>query len=183
MGYKRNSLEDTVEYILKKQNITSYPVRVKEIIKNLNITIKEDYFEDDLSGALVIRQGSAKMVINSTNSPVRRRFTMAHELGHFILHVDTDSNGNDIFVDNALVMFRKGGGRLSNIENRREREANAFAANLLMPKSFVQKAFRTAMEKFPYFSDDEIIGHLAKEFEVSESAMTFRAMNLKLISN
>ena len=183
MSNKRNSFEDMVRHILENQNITSLPVPVKKIIKNLNIDLKEEDFEDDLSGALVIKQGAAKMGINSKHSTVRKRFTMAHELGHYILHVDKDSNGNDIFVDNALVMFRKGGGSLSNLEYRKEREANNFAASLLMPEKFVVKEFQKTLKENQFKSDDEIISILASKFKVSESAMTFRAMNLNLISN
>jgi len=58
-------------------------------------------------------------------------------------------------------------------EIHKEREANAFAAALLMPKDLVANV----IEKFK-FNGDEMVKHLASEFNVSDQAMSFRLSNL-----
>lgn len=91
--------------------------------------------------------------------PERRRFTVAHELGHFVMHraraaefrCDTDSvhSGSDTLV----VM---------------EREANVFAGNLLMPGDLFAKSINEARIDLHFLSE------LASRFEVSFEALCIR---------
>lgn len=102
---------------------------------------------------------------NSSESKERRRFTIAHELGHFASgHL---SNGQVLFRDTTEVFTKR-------VYDPLEAEANRFAAELLMPealvKSFIQSGTHT-------------IQHLAKHFQVSESAMRWRLVNLGLLSS
>jgi len=80
---------------------------------------------------------NSRIGYNSFESEVRQRFTLAHELGHFILH--SDNKDDYLFVDNAKVMFRTN--KTSNQDYRREREANIFAASILMPQSLIKDVF------------------------------------------
>jgi Zn-dependent peptidase ImmA (M78 family) len=60
----------------------------------------------------------------------------------------------------------------------KEIEANQFAASLLMPAKLV-RAHAARFGKGPLLEDE--VRHLAREFEVSEQAMTIRLTNLGLI--
>ncbi len=66
-------------------------------------------------------------------STVRQRFTIAHELGHFFLHRASST----VFVDAAPIFFRDESS--SNGSQREEIEANAFAAELLMPEDAIRQ--------------------------------------------
>jgi len=100
---------------------------------------------------------------------VRQRFTIAHELGHLLLH-----DGVPIRIDrNFRVNWRKGSG--VNASNVEEIEANFFAASLLMPKSMLTTANR--LDHFDVEDDAEIV-RLARLFRVSTQAMTFRLAEL-----
>lgn len=89
----------------------------------------------------------------------RRRFTVAHEIGHHLLH----SDGAAVLCRPADVETAQGN------ERAREREANRFAAELLMPEAMVRSA---ADRDGP----DPIV--LAPRFGVSDVAMGFRLVTL-----
>ncbi|HLK43500.1 MAG TPA: ImmA/IrrE family metallo-endopeptidase [Thermoleophilia bacterium] len=92
----------------------------------------------------------------------RRRFSVAHEVGHFLLHAETGDEA---------VYCRTGDLRPDpdSPERLREREANRFAAELLMPAALIEQAVAT------HGSDPFV---LAEQFRVSEVAMAFRLVNL-----
>lgn len=81
------------------------------------------------------------------DAKVRRRFTMAHELGHLMLHP-------------LGVMFRDD----TFSGDEREVEANKFAAALLMPREFVVSDYHATRD----------VKMLARRYVVSESAMRIR---------
>src|SRR6185312_712682 len=85
----------------------------------------------DFSGLLIRKDGHALIGINSSEASVRQRFTIAHELGHFVLHPQKD----------AFVDFRKERGA-GEVRPPRERHADMFAAALLMPRKLLLKDFR-----------------------------------------
>ncbi len=161
----QNDMENKVNKILKKLDIKSAPVNVEEIAAALSISVKRAPAKN-VSGLLFRKDGAAFMALNSEESEVRQRFTIAHELGHFFLHP-----AKDTFVD-----FR------DNKENIRrgykEREANSFAAALLMPLVFLKRD----AEIYGGHIDDEEVEVLAKKYDVSTVAMTYRLTNLGLIS-
>ena len=74
----------------------------------------------------------------------RRRFTVAHELGHFVLHRDS----NDAFNCNKAAVY-SGSDTLAVIE----REANVFASNLLMPGDVFGKAINGSRIDLRFMSD------------------------------
>lgn len=167
-----SQIEKEALNLLRKSGITQPAVDVESIIKQSDIILKADDFGSDISGLLLFEDNKVIIGYNNTESEVRRRFTQAHELGHFILH----SNKSELFVDKQKVLFRDGNS--SSGDYKIEREANAFAASLLMPKQFIT----ACIHEYYNLPDDIIIEKLAKKFNVSEIAMTFRLINLKLIS-
>lgn len=100
--------------------------------------------------------------VSSFTSPLRDRFTIAHELGHYFLH----SRQGDV-APMRVERFVSDG---NSVSNRVEWEANWFAAGFLMPKA----EFRQAHSEFSSFE------HLSSYFLVSVQAAEFRAKNLGL---
>src|SRR5205807_10157244 len=92
--------------------------------------------------------------VNASDAPVRKRFTVAHELGHFLRHRDRFTSR---LIDDK--MYRSGFG--SNVE----REANQLAADLLMPRELIRQ-FRKAGMNDPK--------ELATKFDVSLEAIRRR---------
>ena len=75
--------------------------------------------------------------VNANHHPTRQRFTLAHELAHYILH----RNKHSEFVDNTYF-------RSIDSENPMEYEANAFAGVLLMPESDMKYFIKNVSSKF-----------------------------------
>jgi len=107
---------------------------------------------------------------------VRQRFTIAHEIGHYLLH----RFEHDVFFNKtgSKKLYRNEDSTTG--KDQMEIEANAFAAALLMPEARVKKEMKTI--QFDMGSDDwEIFKKLAKTFKVSNQAMMFRMANLQLL--
>lgn len=141
---------------------------IKKLAKNLNIKVHEEILGDDVAGFFVMTDRQPVVTINKKNIPTRRRFSTAHEIGHFILH----AKEQPFFIDKTpRVMFRNSASATG--EDLKEREANAFAAALLMPKDLLEDAILDA----PHDIADAIKA-LADDFKVSQNAMSFRLSNL-----
>jgi Zn-dependent peptidase ImmA (M78 family) len=89
----------------------------------------------------------------------RQRFTLAHEIAHFLLHRSEIGGG---LVDDALYR--------SSLSTRKEVEANKLASKLVMPDGLVAQERR----KVSHLPLDEQISRLAKLFRVSEAAMRIK---------
>ncbi|MGJ8592203.1 MAG: ImmA/IrrE family metallo-endopeptidase [Aquaticitalea sp.] len=134
--------------------------------KKLKVELESTDFNDKVSGLFVMKHDTPYIAFNSNHSKKRRRFTIAHELGHFILH----SKSKSLFVDkNKSVMYRNSDS--SSGEFLKEREANAFAAALLMPRKLIEEEIKS-------INDERIINDLADKFDVSTQAISFRLSNL-----
>jgi len=113
---------------------TSAPVDVVAIASDLGINVWETTsFPDSISGKIFrdpLNGGSSgfSIVVNATHSLSRKRFTIAHEIGHFVLHRKRLDSGE--LIDDA--MYRSG------VTAREETDANRFAADLLMPFSLIR---------------------------------------------
>lgn len=168
--------EAAADQILTKFNIKSIPVPVERIASKLKLAIMPYDFGQSVSGALFIQEEGVSIGVNPSESGVRRRFTIAHEIGHYLLHRNKES----LFVDKKgmgmKIHYRDE--ESSTGENKQEREANAFAAALLMPKVLIQKKITQLYEQDADQSPDDIIYKLSKSFEVSNVAMSYRLTNL-----
>jgi Zn-dependent peptidase ImmA (M78 family) len=165
-------IEKQAQKILSDLNINSLPIPIHTIIESRGISMKAYDLGEDVSGVLVIESGKGVIGYNPSESMVRQRFTIAHELGHFELH----KNEDELFVDkNFKVLFRDQNS--SKGEIKKEQEANAFAAAILMPEHLI----RQEIEKNSFdLTDEDSMKKLAKTFHVSLPAMTFRISNLGL---
>lgn len=132
-----------------------------------------EFFSNDLqdvSAILFKEKGQALIAVNAAHSERRQRFSIAHEIGHLILH----SNNEHLNVDRyEKQLFTRADG----VRNLDEMEANEFAAILLMPEDLLTKDFDILFENGP----DNIISGLADKYQVSEAALTIRLKNLGLL--
>jgi len=169
-------IEKTVKKLLDDNYVTRPPVPVDQIAESLNAIISFEPFEgkDDISGILY-RDGKNTIIgINSAHAQTRQRFSIAHEIGHLMLH------DKELFVDKVVrVNFRDNKSSLAT--DREEIQANTFAAELLMPKSLINAEIDRLIKKWQTFDKDELIGHLFKTFQVSPQAMEYRLINLGIL--
>lgn len=168
-----SAIESKAEALLKNIGITRPPVNVERVADHLGIQIANEPFDDDLSGVLIRKPGGAVIAVNKAHSLVRKRYSIAHEIGHYCLrHV------GDIFVDK--VVLNKRDGRSSYGIDRKEIEANTFAAALLMPEHMIEKAVLALVSDKPAISLPQLTADLATRFHVSQQAMGYRLVNLGL---
>ncbi|MCL2377938.1 MAG: ImmA/IrrE family metallo-endopeptidase [Defluviitaleaceae bacterium] len=165
------NIANASEFLQKLSNENMYshdgipPVDVEGICKSLGITIYitdltdvEKKHQGDVAGVLVSTSTFDTILVNDKDPHVRQRFTIAHELAHYVLH---HNHGND----GVFISFR-------GASNAVEREANKFAADLLMPKDILRK--RHAEQTLP------LLWTLAEEFAVSRAAMRYQLESLGL---
>lgn len=117
----------------------------------------------DISGILKKDAEGWVIYVNKQDSPTRKLFTVAHELGHFFVHSDRCQE----FVDGEFVT-RDDDDKFSETEL----EANEFAGSLVMPEASVREELDG---KDPTDND---IYRLAGKFKVSPLAMAIRLKNI-----
>jgi Zn-dependent peptidase ImmA (M78 family) len=169
------SPEQHAQKILTEFEIRNAPVPVEEIASRLGAKLSFEPFEGkgELSGMLLRDKGRTVIGINSSHPTVRQRFSIAHEIGHLVMHQGS------VFVD-QIVRFNRDG-KSSLAIDPEEIQANRFAAALLMPEMLVTVAVKKRLNKKPNVSPGILISELATEFEVSTQAMEFRLINLGII--
>ncbi len=179
MAVRRGLIRQQAESLLAKFKVAGGPVPVEKIARSLGIDIKPDNVDDDLSG-FIVRDGRSKRTVigvNKSHHARRQRFTIAHELGHYLLHkgqtVHLDENRGAFTVNLRNSESAKG-------EDPEEREANLFAAELLMPAKFLQQDLYE--EDLDLLGDSDVLAKLAKKYDVSVQALTFRLANLGFIT-
>jgi Zn-dependent peptidase ImmA (M78 family) len=151
-------------------NLARPPVPVSDLAERLNIKVVTTPLQNGVSGALIKDGGKCFIAVNSEHHRNRRRFTIAHEIGHYSLE-----HGLDDHVDREFTVLMRDENS-STAENSLEIAANQFAAALLMPKDLVFRDF-ARLGRF----DDEAIQRLALKYQVSEFAFQLRLRNLGLI--
>lgn len=153
--------------LLKRAHVTSAPVPVLAIARNVvGAVVRMEPFPGDVSGMLYKPDASADsppvIGVNSLESQVRQRFTIAHEIGHLVLH-----KLEGIHVDKKYLRD----GRSKTAEDNLEIEANTFAANLLVPLDWLRDDVATTAIDV---ESDEEVAALAKRYEVSTQVMAIR---------
>lgn len=114
----------TVNYLLRLFHVNEPPVPVQGIARTLGVTVLQATNFGSLEGALHFPEGRPVLYVNSGHSPTKKRFTIAHELGHLLMH------------DEKLFRELSYTGEFSN--RPEEKQANAFAANLLLPLQILE---------------------------------------------
>jgi Zn-dependent peptidase ImmA (M78 family) len=173
MAIRRRRIESMIEELLAGYEITEAPVPVERIAKAKGARIFYQSLEDNVSGFLYRDKTQAVIGVNTHHAPARQNFTTAHELGHFLLHEQ-----EQLHIDHEFrVRLRDDVSSLGT--NDDEREANFFAASLLMPKRFLEEDLETE-EYFDLLGDD-FLSDLSRKYGVSTQALVNRLKNLGYI--
>lgn len=157
--------------LLQENRIAEPPVKLDAIAKRLGITVKYEPFEEDISGVLYRDQKETIIGVNSLHHPNRQRFTIAHELGHFVLHE------MDVHVDKGYRMVLRDS-KSSQAVDPAEIDANRFAAELLIPEKMIRV---DAQQLVSDIEDEAGLQALARKYRVSTQAMAYRIANLGLV--
>jgi Zn-dependent peptidase ImmA (M78 family) len=134
------------------------PIPVEAIAEDLlGLSVAES---ESLKVSGMLLPAEREVWLNAGEPAPRRRFTLAHEVGHWVCQV-LEGRGAPIMCRAEVVGVGEG--------KALEREANVFAAELLMPEELVREGF------------DGTVNEAAVQFSVSEEAMGWRLYNLKVI--
>lgn len=175
--FARNQAEKLIERLDNPFNGLS--VDVEYIAEEVGLKVIYDDLGPgpDISGLLVSNKNGAFIFVQKDDHPHRQRFTIAHEIGHFVLRHQFES-GKHVHVDRGNFISQRGP-RASEGLDPKEIEANQFAASLLLPVKLVQRRVKELVGDGPLL--DYHVTQLAKEFAVSEQAMTIRLTTLGLL--
>jgi Zn-dependent peptidase ImmA (M78 family) len=178
MATGKANAEKEARAILRDAEVIAPPVPVARIATDLGIELSYRPLQGDISGILRREAGRVVVGVNSLDSPSRQRFTIAHELGHFRLH-----EGYEVIVDKLVRVNLRvtPGGPLATPEE--ERDANYFAAELLMPERLLKARAKVLVGQQTIMSGDWLVEELAGEFDVSRQAMLYRLVNLGLLDD
>ena len=141
--------------------LSEHPVKLGALAKRLGVKVLLSTLPRGISGQIGQESGEFVIRINRHEAKHRQRFTLAHELAHFLLHRDRIvAEGG--WSENVLLRS----GQPANIEF----EANRLASDLVMPSA--QLAAATTDYVGPM--TPEVIDDLARRFGVSTAAMEIK---------
>lgn len=150
---------DAAQLALIKKAHQSLPVKLSSLARELGLRVVASTLAPGISGEIRPIDGCFVISVNRHDSARRQRFTVAHEIAHFLLH--RDQIGSGIADD---VLYR------SSLSDAREAEANRLAADILVPRH----ALNRELEARKHLSREDQISELAALFDVSEVAMKIR---------
>lgn len=149
-GIRPEELADKVRSIVAAR----LPVPIEEIIRTFDIDVEIYDLPDSISGVYCEVCGHPVIGVNSNHHTTRQRFTVAHELYHFLAESCEEQIATMLTTCEGV--------------EQNERNANRFAAALLMPQRPVHGLYEKGM----------CLRHMAETFEVSEQAMLVRLRDL-----
>ena len=153
------------ERILNEHTTRDYPVQIVSIAESMGLSVYSTTFSrPDISG--MIKPKEKEIYVCKSDGKQRRRFSIAHELGHYVLHYESGEFGDK--EKEKHISFRDNVS--SQAFDKKEIEANFFAASLLMPELEVRRLYEHAytLEEMAYY------------FNVSKAAMGYRLKGLEL---
>ncbi len=135
-----------------------------------------------LAGLLYVTPEGGCIMVRANDPIPRRRFSVAHELGHYLMHFPPESVVDDeVTDDEPATIGNDDGDEVDGAAlalDERERQANQFAAELLMPEPIVRGLHEFYAERHgdtPRF----IESHIASDLLVSRQAVRRRLADLK----
>ena len=136
------------------------PMKIGELAKNLGVTVYSATLPSNISGEIKETDGKTVIKVNRHDTKPRQRFTLAHEIAHFLLHKHLLRNG---IVDD--VLYR------SSQSNAIEAEANRLAADILMPPNLINEILRNCS----HLTDRERkLEEVAQQLNISLTALKIR---------
>lgn len=173
MAIRRRKIELLVDELLTAYQIKEAPVPIERIAKAKGARIYYQSLVDDVSGFLFRDAAQTVIGVNTHHAAVRQNFTTAHELGHLLLHDE-----EKLHVDRDF-RIRLRDDVSSHGTDESEREANLFAASLLMPKRFLEEDLQN--EEYIDLFGDQFLPEIARKYGVSSQALVNRLKNLGYI--
>lgn len=158
--------------LLREHGVDRPAIDVYALAASLGVQVIDAKMPRDVSGMLIREAGSLTVGLQQSHRPVRKRFTLAHEIGHLRLH-----RGRPLIVD-SQVRVNLRDSTSARATDREEMEANRFAAALLMPDDLVVQA----VQDTDFKTVASLQRLLAERFEVSTEAMGYRLINLGITS-
>ncbi|MFN3699253.1 MAG: ImmA/IrrE family metallo-endopeptidase [Dictyoglomus sp.] len=143
--------ENLIRDILSFLYIKKPPIKPDIIAYGLGLELRLLNLSSQISGILYKRNNKHVIIINKNDAITRQRFTLAHEIGHFLLHTPKEA----IYSDYP---------KFQNLQI--EREANIFAASLLIPDFILEEYLNYSVEK------------ISQIFFVSKKVAEIRLKNL-----
>jgi Zn-dependent peptidase ImmA (M78 family) len=174
MTLRRDRIESLAAEVLRRHGIDAPPVPIEQLVKAEGAKISAEDIPSDISGFLYCGSPIPVVGVNARQPLTRRRFSMAHELGHLLMHSERLRTKGGLHVDREMLKLRDRNSSAG--VDPEEVEANAFAASILMPRDLVMSELE-AMEDSDLL-DDETIRSLARRFRVSDQAITIRLNTL-----
>jgi len=165
---QKKSIQKKADYIREKFGFKyDFQIDLESLLNSMGYNYREQEL-DSISGLSFVKNGEAFVVVNQSETYLkRRRFTIAHELGHLELH-----HNRPISVsENSGILMRDMNSSIG--EDLKEIEANYFAACLLMPSELISSELKNHS-----YIDEDVIVELARKFNVSSLAMTIRLTSL-----
>lgn len=138
------------------------PVRLGALAIELGLDVFKSTLDPGISGLIEPSNTSSsgyRIKLNRFDSTERQRFTLAHEIAHFLLHRFDIGRG---VVDDT--MYRSG------LSDRKEVEANKLASQIIMPMENIRKS----ASEISHLSPEQQVETLAKRFRVSQQAMRIK---------
>jgi Zn-dependent peptidase ImmA (M78 family) len=163
------------EALAGRNRVAIPPIDVVRAAEELGLHVIAEDLGANVSGLLVNNGSQAYICVQKKDAETRRRFTIAHEIGHFVLGHQF-RGGEHVHVDKGNFISQRGPRSSAGIDPM-EIEANQFAASLLMPSKLVRQ--HAVDRGLPLLDSD--VSALAKLFKVSEQAMTIRLSSLGLL--
>ncbi|MCI9093375.1 MAG: ImmA/IrrE family metallo-endopeptidase [Coprobacillus sp.] len=183
---KGQNHEDTALNIFLATNRFEAPIDIEGILMTYGIPISsKDFSESEakllkegipekIQGQVHVEGDNIDIYYNPNNSleigtkEERKRFTLAHELAHCILHADL------VMAENGYIDYY----RIDGVDNAQEKEANALAGSILMPKDVISELYEACRKEEK--STLETIESLSAFFDVSKRVVKARIDYLNL---
>lgn len=141
-----------------QERLPEKPVRIIALAHELGARVFTGALPPEVSGQIArMPNGEYYIAADRYDPEPRRRFTIAHELAHFLLHREAIGDG---LAESRLHRSR--------LQNRMEMEANRLAADILMPYEKLDAAIEAARDHGANLTD------IAAQFGVSRSALKVR---------
>lgn len=171
----RENLETRAEKTLRDTDTYRVPIAIDIVAQRLNLTMEAAALGENVSGMLIVKGERGAIGYNSAHARVRQRFTISHEIAHYLLHAKKSQKAQ-LFIDRH-VTFRRDENSSTGVDHD-EVEANQLGAALLMPRGLVHQEIQ---KHDLNLDDEEAISLLAKRFHVSTAAMSNRLVNLRML--
>lgn len=152
--------------IVNEIKASTPPIDLNKILLHIGINLLPYSFPEKISAILLKENNMLVIGVNKTHHINRQRFSIAHEIGHYLL-----GHYKDIFVDMSEIS--EGRFDVSDTDHNKvqELEANFFAGELLMPATMLKKDFAKLRN----------VEEIAKQYEVSKNALWIKLIKLKLV--